>query len=88
MNDSRDDAALKALEVDRKIDCRGELCPGPVLKAMEALGSIDAGAVVVMTTDVEAAVQNVRIAVETGGLARALGVVEEDGLFHLYMKKS
>jgi len=58
-----------------------------VLKAMEALGAVQAGDVVVLITDLEPATANVRLAVETGGLAQALGVVQEDGLFRLYLRR-
>jgi len=81
------EAELKALEAAREVDCRGELCPGPVLKAMEALGAVDAGQIVVLLTDLEGAAANVRIAVETGGLAEALGVVEENGVYRLYLRR-
>lgn len=79
---------LREIEVAKEIDCIGEACPGPVLKAMEALGEVEAGEVVVLKTDVSAAVQNVRVAVETGGLAEALGTLEEDELFFLYLKRN
>lgn len=78
---------LRALRVSHEIDCQGELCPGPVLKAMEALDQVGAGEVVVLVTDLEAATQNVRIAVETGGLAQALGVLEDGGVYRLYLKR-
>ncbi|MBO2520935.1 MAG: hypothetical protein CW345_03890 [Firmicutes bacterium] len=81
------DAELRQLPAAREVDCRGELCPGPVLKAMEALGAVQAGDVVVLITDLEPATANVRLAVETGGLAQALGVVQEDGLFRLYLRR-
>jgi len=81
------DAELRQLPAAREVDCRGELCPGPVLKAMEALGAVQAGDVVVLITDLEPATANVRLAVETGGLAQALGGVQEDGLFRLYLRR-
>mgnify|MGYP001089061480 CR=1 FL=1 len=81
------EAELKGLAVAQEVNCEGEACPGPVLKAMEALGAIEAGQVAVLVTDVKAAVENVSVAVETGGLAKVLGVVEEDGLFRLYMER-
>lgn len=77
----------RALTVAREVDCEGEMCPGPVLKTMEALGEVGAGEVVVLRTDLKMAVENVRVAVETGGLAAALGIAEEEGLFRLYLKK-
>jgi len=78
---------LRALKAAREVDCRGELCPGPVLKAMEALGAVEAGDVVVLVTDLEAATTNVRLAVETGGLAEALGVAAEGGVYRLYLRR-
>lgn len=82
------DAALRRLEVAREVNCEGEACPGPVLKAMEALGAIEVGEVALLVTDVKAATENVSVAVETGGLAEVLGVVEDDGLYYLYMKRA
>ncbi len=82
------EAELKQVKVAQEVNCEGEACPGPVLKAMEALGSIEAGEVALLVTDVKAATENVSVAVETGGLAEVLGVIEEDGLYYLYMKRS
>ena len=81
------DAELQQLNVAIEVDCEGELCPGPVLKSMEALGAVQPGEVVVLRTDIEVATQNVKVAVETGGLAQVLGVRSADGLYYLYMKR-
>lgn len=81
------DAELLALTIAQEVNCEGEACPGPVLKSMEALGEIETGEVAVLVTDVKVATENVKVAVETGGLAEVLGLIEEDGLFRLYMKK-
>lgn len=82
------DGDLKGLRVAREVDCQGESCPGPVLKAMEALEAVASGEVVVLTSDMARALENVRVAVETGGLAASLGVVEEGGRFSLYLRKA
>jgi len=79
---------LKRLETAAVVDCQGEPCPGPVLKAMEALNDLESGEVMVLQTDIEVATENVKVACETGGLASSLGVVEEDGIFRLYLKKT
>lgn len=79
---------LKGLDVAKEVDCEGEVCPGPVLKTMEALNAVSPGDVVVLKTDLEVATTNVKIAVETGGLAQVLGIVEEDGLYLMYMKRA
>lgn len=81
------DEALERLEVAAEVDCVGELCPGPVLKSMEALGKVSSGEIVVMRTDLEPATVNVKVAVETGGLAQVLGVRQADGLYYMYMKR-
>jgi len=81
------EAELKALAVAREVHCNGETCPGPVLKAMDALGEIGEGEVALLVTDVKAAVVNVSVAVQTGGLAEVLGVVKESGLYYMYLKR-
>lgn len=81
------DEALARLEVAEEVDCVGELCPGPVLKSMEALGKVAAGQIVLLRTDLEPATANVKVAVETGGLAEVLGVRRVDGLYYMYMKR-
>ena len=83
MNDDQ----LQALQIAREVDCEGELCPGPVLKSMEALGAVDAGEIVVLRTDLQVATENVKVAVETGGLAEVLGTRAADGIYFMYMKR-
>lgn len=83
MNDDQ----LLALQVSAEVDCEGEVCPGPVLKSMEALGAAQSGEIVVLRTDLQVATENVKIAVETGGLAEVLGVRHAEGIYAMYMRK-
>ena len=81
------DEQLQAFGLAVEVDCEGEMCPGPVLKAMEALNGLESGEIAVLHTDLEVATQNVKVAVETGGLAQVLGVRHVDGLYSMYMER-
>ncbi len=81
------DDELQKLQVASEVDCEGELCPGPVLKSMEALGAVQSGEIVVLRTDIQVATENVKVAVETGGLAQVEGVRHAEGIYYMYMRK-
>jgi tRNA 2-thiouridine synthesizing protein A len=56
-----------AVTPDRTLDARGEICPGPVVLALEALQEMEDGQVLEVITDHVPAVENIPPAVNSRG---------------------
>lgn len=72
---------------DHVLDCRGTLCPMPVIKLREALDSLEVGAVIrVLATDPASEVDMPAFARNTGHDLLQAGRAE--GVFEYYFRKN
>lgn len=77
---------LKDLEVAKSVDARGTACPGPLLEAKKAIGSIDEDDVMeVLSADEGTKVDIPKWCNKQGH--EYLGAVEENGYFKIYLRK-
>jgi tRNA 2-thiouridine synthesizing protein A len=77
---------LMALSVDKSVDARGTACPGPLLEAKKAIGTIDAGHIMeVLSADEGTKVDIPKWCNKQGH--QYLGTIEESGYFKIYLKK-
>lgn len=77
---------LQTLQVDRTVDARGTACPGPLLEAKKAIGTISSGEIMEVLSADEGTKRDVpKWAGKKGH--EYLGTVEESGYFKIYLKK-
>ncbi|MDD2525042.1 MAG: sulfurtransferase TusA family protein [Bacteroidales bacterium] len=77
---------LKNVSVTKSIDARGTACPGPLLEAKKAIGTIKAGEIMeILSADEGTKVDIPKWCNKQGH--EYLGTVEENGYFKIYMKK-
>lgn len=77
---------LNALAIDKSVDARGTACPGPLLEAKKAIGTISEGQVMeVLSADEGTKVDIPKWCKKQGH--EYLGTVEESGYFKIYLKK-
>ena len=77
---------LKNVSVTKSIDARGTACPGPLLEAKKAIGTIEAGEIMeILSADEGTKVDIPKWCNKQGH--EYLGTVEENGYFKVYMKK-
>lgn len=77
---------LKNVSVAKSIDARGTACPGPLLEAKKAIGTIEAGEIMeILSADEGTKVDIPKWCNKQGH--EYLGTVEENGYFKIYMKK-
>jgi tRNA 2-thiouridine synthesizing protein A len=77
---------LKNVSVTRSIDARGTACPGPLLEAKKAIGTIKAGDIMeVLSADEGTKVDIPKWCIKQGH--EYLGAMEESGFFKIYLKK-
>lgn len=77
---------LNALTVAKSVDARGTACPGPLLEAKKAIGSVAAGDVMeVLSADEGTKVDIPKWCTKQGH--EFLGTVEENGYFKIYLRK-
>ena len=75
---------LKALNVDKSVDARGTACPGPLLEAKKAIGTIEEGEIMeVLSADEGTKVDIPKWCSKQGH--DYLGTVEENGYFKIYI---
>ena len=77
---------LKDLQVDKTVDARGTACPGPLLEAKKAMGTIDSGQVIEFLSSDEGTKKDLPKWCNKKG-HDYLGIVEEPGYFKIFMKK-
>ena len=77
---------LKSVDVAKSVDARGTACPGPLLEAKKAIGTIKAGDVMEILSSDEGTKQDIP---KWCGkqVHEYLGFAEENGYFKVYMKK-
>jgi TusA-related sulfurtransferase len=77
---------LKGLQVTKSVDARGTACPGPLLEAKKAIGTIAAGDIMeVMSADEGTKRDIPKWCMKHGH--EYLGTIEESGYFRIFMKK-
>lgn len=77
---------LKSLEVTKSVDARGTACPGPLLEAKKAIGTIGEDDVMeVLSADEGTKVDIPKWCSKQGH--EYLGFVEENGYFKIYLRK-
>jgi TusA-related sulfurtransferase len=77
---------LKAIAVAKSVDARGTACPGPLLEAKKAIGTIGSGDVMeILSADEGTKVDIPKWCKKQGH--EYLGEAEENGYFKVYMRK-
>ncbi len=77
---------LRTLAVAKTLDARGTACPGPLLEAKRAIGTISSGEVMEILSADEGTKQDIPKWCKKQG-HDYLGSSEENGYFKVYMKK-
>ncbi|MBN2274636.1 MAG: sulfurtransferase TusA family protein [Bacteroidales bacterium] len=77
---------LKSIQVAKTVDARGTACPGPLLEAKKAVGTIKSGDIMeILSADEGTKVDIPKWCTKQGH--EYLGTVEESGYFRIFMKK-
>ena len=77
---------LKKAVIAKSVDARGTACPGPLLEAKKAIGTLKAGDIMeILSADEGTKVDIPKWCGKQGH--EYLGSVEENGYFKVYMKK-
>jgi TusA-related sulfurtransferase len=77
---------LKTVQVTKSVDARGTACPGPLLEAKKAIGTIKSGDIMeVLSADEGTKVDIPKWCTKQGN--EYLGTIEESGFFKIYLKK-
>jgi tRNA 2-thiouridine synthesizing protein A len=77
---------LKNLNVAKSVDARGTACPGPLLEAKKAIGTISAEDIMeVLSADEGTKVDIPKWCAKQGH--EYLGTIEESGYFRIFLKK-
>ena len=77
---------LKSITADKVVDARGTACPGPLLEAKKAIGTISAGQIMEVISSDEGTKRDIPKWCNKQG-HEYLGVIDEPGYFKVYMKK-
>ena len=77
---------LKDLQVDKTVDARGTACPGPLLEAKKAMGTIDSGQVMEVLSSDEGTKRDLPKWCNKKGHG-FMGIIEEPGYFKVFLKK-
>lgn len=77
---------LTNLTITKSVDARGTACPGPLLEAKKAIGTINKGDIMEVLSSDEGTKRDIPKWTQKKG-HEYLGVIEESGYFKLYLKK-
>lgn len=77
---------LQALTVEKSVDARGTACPGPLLEAKKAIGTINSGDIMEVMSADEGTKKDIPKWADKKG-HKYLGTIEESGFFKIYLKK-
>ncbi len=77
---------LTVLTVDKSVDARGTACPGPLLEAKKAIGTISSGDIMEVLSADEGTKRDIPKWANKKG-HEYLGTVEDSGFFKIYLKK-
>ena len=79
--------AVEVLQADKVLDCRGLLCPLPVIKIAEGIRAIEVGQTLeLLTTDRGSKADIMAWGKQTG--QQVLDVHEENGEFHFFVRRA
>lgn len=84
---SQTEEQLLSLPRDYEIDAIGEVCPYTLNMALAGLKKAKPGEIVVEVTDHTIATKTIPAAVKMNKYAEFLGIVKQDGNYHIYLKK-
>ncbi len=77
---------LKSVNVSKTVDARGTACPGPLLEAKKAIGTISDGDIMeVLSADEGTKVDIPKWCNKKG--FEYLGTIDENGYFKIFLKK-
>jgi tRNA 2-thiouridine synthesizing protein A len=77
---------LNNLQVTKTVDARGTACPGPLLEAKKAIGTIKSGDIMeVLSADEGTKVDVPKWCTKQGH--EYLGTIDESGYFRIFLKK-
>ncbi len=79
-------AEIITLTVTKTVDARGTACPGPLLEAKKAIGTISSGQIMEVLSADEGTKRDIPKWANKKG-HDYLGTVEESGYFKIYLKK-
>jgi len=77
---------LQSLAINKSVDARGTACPGPLLEAKKAIGTIGSGDIMEILSADEGTKRDIPKWANKKG-HEYLGTVEESGFFKIYLKK-
>ena len=77
---------LVELAVNKSVDARGTACPGPLLEAKKAIGTISSGDIMEVLSADEGTKRDIPKWANKKG-HEYLGTVEESGFFKIYLRK-
>ena len=77
---------LSSIEVGKSVDARGTACPGPLLEAKKAIGTIQTGEVMEILSSDEGTKMDVTKWCKKQG-HEFLGTIEDSGYFKVYLRK-
>jgi tRNA 2-thiouridine synthesizing protein A len=78
---------LKNVQADKVIDARGTACPGPLLEAKKAIGTINSGQIMEVLSSDEGTKRDLPKWCDKKG-HELLGIIEEPGYFRVMLKKA
>ncbi len=77
---------LKSVKAAKTVDARGTACPGPLLEAKKAIGTIKSGDIMeVLSADEGTKVDIPKWCAKQGH--EYLGTIEESGFYRIFLKK-
>ena len=77
---------LQSLQVNKSVDARGTACPGPLLEAKKAIGTIGSGDIMEVLSADEGTKRDIPKWANKKG-HEYLGTIEDSGFFKIYLKK-
>ncbi len=77
---------LQSLAINKSVDARGTACPGPLLEAKKAIGTIGSGDIMEVLSADEGTKRDIPKWANKKG-HEYLGTVEDSGFFKIYLKK-
>lgn len=77
---------LVSLTINKSVDARGTACPGPLLEAKKAIGTIGSGDIMEVLSADEGTKRDIPKWANKKG-HEYLGTVEDSGFFKIYLKK-
>jgi tRNA 2-thiouridine synthesizing protein A len=77
---------LKSVSVTKTVDARGTACPGPLLEAKKAMGTINGGEILEVLSADEGSKRDIPLWAQKKEL-EYLGTIDEPGYFRIFIRK-